>query len=119
MILSDLLSREKHDNSDPHDIIPISFNIHNILHEKYYNLGLMDWYLVQTWSQTKSSGIKVPEVNDIKRILDTNSLPEKQKTAPQGKMGSKIKPRLGQGRGGIKCINPTLQKVYTLTDKLQ
>ena len=39
MILSDFLSRQRHDDSNPHEIIPISFNIHNILHEKYYNIG--------------------------------------------------------------------------------
>ena len=33
MILSDFLSRQKHDDSDPHDIIPISFNMHNVLHK--------------------------------------------------------------------------------------
>ena len=48
MILSDFLSRQKHDDSNPHDIIPISFNMHNILHKRYYNLGLMGKYLVQT-----------------------------------------------------------------------
>ena len=37
MILSDFLSRQRHDDSDSHDIIPISFNMHNVLHEKYYN----------------------------------------------------------------------------------
>ena len=54
MVLSDLLSRQKHDDSNPHDIIPISFNMYNILHKRYYNLGLTDKYLVQTQSQTKS-----------------------------------------------------------------
>ena len=39
MILSDLHSRQNHDKSNPHKIIPISFNIHNVLHEKYYNIG--------------------------------------------------------------------------------
>ena len=48
MILSDFLSRQKHDDSDPHDIIPISFNIHNVLHDNYYNVGRTDRYLVQT-----------------------------------------------------------------------
>ena len=33
MILSDFLSRQQHDDSNPHEIIPISFNMHNILHE--------------------------------------------------------------------------------------
>ena len=34
MILSDFLSRQKHNDSNPHEIIPISFNMHSILHEK-------------------------------------------------------------------------------------
>ena len=100
MILSDVLSRQKHDDSNPHDIIPISFNMHNILHERYYNLGWMDNYLVQTQSQTISSRITLPEVHGVKN-LNTNSLLEKQKIAPQLKKGSEIKPRLGQGRVGI------------------
>ena len=80
MILSDFLSRQKHEDSNPHDTIPISFNMHNILHERYYNLGLTDTYLVQTQSQTKSSGIILPEVHGVTKILDTSTLPEKQKT---------------------------------------
>ena len=28
MVLSDFLSRQKHDNSNPHEIIPISFNMY-------------------------------------------------------------------------------------------
>ena len=48
MIFNDFLSRQKQDNSDPHDIIPVSFNMHNVLHKKYYKLGLTDRYLVQT-----------------------------------------------------------------------
>ena len=39
MILSDLLSRQKHNDSNPHEIIPISFNMHSILHNKSYNMG--------------------------------------------------------------------------------
>ena len=31
IILSDFLSRQKCDDSKPHEIIPISFNIHNVL----------------------------------------------------------------------------------------
>ena len=31
MVLSDFLSRQKHDNSDPHEIISISFNMYNTL----------------------------------------------------------------------------------------
>ena len=39
MILSDFLSRQKHKDSNPHEIILISFNMYNILHEKYDNIG--------------------------------------------------------------------------------
>ena len=39
MTLSDFLSRQNHDNCNPQKIIPISFNMHNLLHEKYYNVG--------------------------------------------------------------------------------
>ena len=38
MILSDFLSRQKHADSNPHEIIPISFHMHNMLHTKYYNI---------------------------------------------------------------------------------
>ena len=79
MILSDFFPRQTHDNSDSHDIIPISFNIHNTLHEKYYNIETKDRYLVQTHSQTKSSRIKLPEVHGVQKTLDTNLLPENRK----------------------------------------
>ena len=46
MILSDFLSRQRHDNSNLHEIIPISFNMHNILHEKYYNIAKSERYLI-------------------------------------------------------------------------
>ena len=39
MILSDFLSRQKNNESNPHEIIPISFNMHIILDDKYYNIG--------------------------------------------------------------------------------
>ena len=38
MILSDFLSRQKIDDSNPCEIILISFNMREILQEKYYNL---------------------------------------------------------------------------------
>ena len=39
MILSDFLSRQKHYNSDPYKVIPISFNMQNVLQTRYYNIG--------------------------------------------------------------------------------
>ena len=58
MVLSDFLSRQKHDDSNPNEIIPISFNMHQVFHEKYYDIEDTENYLAQTRSQTKSSGIK-------------------------------------------------------------
>ena len=120
MILSHCLSRQKHDDSNPHDITPISFNMHNILHERYYNLGLTDIYLVQTQSQTKSSGVILPKPHGVKKSLNRNSLPEKQKIAPQLKKGTEIKPRLGQDRVGMKCKKLQVTKtIDELMNKLQ
>ena len=41
-ILSGFLSRQMHDNSIPHEIIPISFNMDNILYETYYRIETKD-----------------------------------------------------------------------------
>ena len=50
MIHCDFLSRQKHDDSSPHEIIPISFNMQSILQTRYNNLGKGNpvKYLVQT-----------------------------------------------------------------------
>ena len=39
MVLSDSLSRQKNDDSNLHKVIPISFNMQNILYDRYYNIG--------------------------------------------------------------------------------
>ena len=44
MVLSIFLSRQNNDNSNPHEMIPISSNMHKVLQENYYNIGS---YLVQ------------------------------------------------------------------------
>ena len=82
MVLSDFLSRQKTGNSNPHEIIAISFNVREVLHENYYNLGNMtkDKYLVQTRSQTKSKGVKVPEVHGIEKHLVPHIKPERIKS---------------------------------------
>ena len=84
MILSDFLSRQRHDNSNQHEIIPISFSMQNILHSKYHNIGKekLGKSLVQTRSQAKSSGISFPEVHDIGKGLDPDILQEKQVLKP-------------------------------------
>ena len=108
MILSDFLLRQTHDNSNPHDIIPISFNMHNTLHERYYKIETKERYLVQTCLQKKSSRVILPDVHGTEKILDTNLLPQKQKVILQMKKAIENKPRLGQGRAGIRCRKPQL-----------
>ena len=76
MILSDFLSRQEIDKSNLHEIIPISFDMKTILNEKYYKTQEEGKYLVQTQSQAKERGIKVPEVHGTKRGLDPNLRPE-------------------------------------------
>ena len=56
MLLSDFILRQNHKGSNPHQVILISFNMHNLLHEKYYNIGKSEKYFVETQSQTRSSG---------------------------------------------------------------
>ena len=77
MILNHFLSRQNHDDSNPHEIIPTSFNMYSNLQEKYYNIGNSAQYLVQTQSQVKSNGIKLPEVHGVSKNLDPNIQPEK------------------------------------------
>ena len=51
MILSNFLSRQKIDNSDTNEIIPISFNVRSVLQDKYYSLDEeKEKYMVQTRS---------------------------------------------------------------------
>ena len=103
MILSNFLSRQKPDNNNPHDIIPISFKMHNILYKEYYNIGKSEKYLVQMWSQTKSSGIKLSEVHGVSKNLDPNIQPDKQNIRPfKGNGILQEKPRIGQKRTGMR-----------------
>ena len=53
MVLSDFLSRQIEDDSDPHEIIPISFNIKETFKENYQNM-VKDTHMVQTRSQAKA-----------------------------------------------------------------
>ena len=76
MILSNFLSRQKNDNGNPHEIIPICFNMCQILDDNYYNKN----YLIQTRSQAKYSGVKLLEVHGMGKNLDPSLKPEKQHT---------------------------------------
>ena len=82
MILSNFLSRQKIDDSNTNEIIPISFNIRSVLQDKYYSLeGEKEKYMVQTRSQMKASGVQLPEVHGSRKGMDPNKIPEKQPPA--------------------------------------
>ena len=118
MVLSDFLPRQNNDDSNPHEIVPIYFNMHKVLHETYYNT---DSYLVQTRSQARSSGLKLPEVHGMRKNLDPNIKPEKQHANPI--KGSVVKPCIGQSKAGLKRkrsdpINQTINLPSELSQKI-
>ena len=85
-----------------HEIIPISFNLRTVLQDKYYNIeGEKERYMIQTRSQTKASSVQLPEVHGTRKGLDPHKIPEKQ-PQPIVRLIIEKKPRLGQGRAGIK-----------------
>ena len=119
MILSDFLSRQDFGDEDAKEIIPISFNMKSVLQDKYYNVNENEEkYMVQMRSQTKASGVQLPEVHGSRKRLDPHKIPEKQ---PQPIMGLDVerKPRLGQGRAGVrrKALPPLDPRQGTLASK--
>ena len=103
MILNDFLSRQMHDTSDPHKIIPISFNMYKTLHEVYYKDDPIDRYLVQMWSQRKVAGVKLTEVHGTRKTIPIHSPIEKQKPQIQERQVDNNRPKLGRGRAGMQC----------------
>ena len=100
MILSDFLSRQKVDDSNPGEIIPILFSMRAVLQDKYYSLE-DEGYMIQTTSQTRASGVQLPEVHGSKKGLDPHKILEKQQQPIVGLDIGK-RPRLGQGRAGVR-----------------
>ena len=126
MVLSDFLSRQKTDDSNPHELIPISFTLRNQVDNHFYriNSGIdhpkTNKYLVQTRSQTKSSGIKIPEIHGANKGLDPHVQPGKQGPLPSLPIHSIDKelpthpipkPRIGQGRAGLRRKVKTHQPI--------
>ena len=76
MVLSDFLSRQKTDNSNPHEIIPISFTLKSLVGNQFYQINnetsqpKTSKYLIQTRSQAKSCGIKLLEIHSANKGLD-------------------------------------------------
>ena len=58
-------------------------------------------YMVQTRSQMKASGVQLPEVHGSRKRLDPHRIPEKQ-SQPTAGLDVDRKPRIGQGRAGVR-----------------
>ena len=76
MVLSYFLPSQIEDDSDPHEIIPISFNIKEILKENYQNM-VKDTYMVQTRSKAKAQANTAP-VQSTKPAIQ-NTIPKDDK----------------------------------------
>ena len=102
MILSDFLSRQNLEDENTKEIIPISFNMKAVLWDRYYRVGKdKERYMVQTRSQMKASGVQLPEVHGSRKRLVPYRIPEKQ-AQPIGELDEDRKPRIGQGRAGVR-----------------
>ena len=125
MVLSNFLSRQKMDDSNPHKLIPISFMLKSQVDNHFYRIDneiiqpRNDRYLVQTRSQVKSSGIKLPEIHGANKGLDPHVQPGKQRPFPSLPIQTIDKglpthpiprPRIGQGRARqrrkVKALQP-------------
>ena len=92
--------------------------MHEVLLENFYKI---DSNLVQTRSQARSSGIKLPEVHGMRKNLDPNIKLEKQHANPI--KGSVVKLHIGQGRAGFKRkrsgpINQIIKQPSELSQKI-
>ena len=128
MIISDFLSQQKNDDSDPSEIISISFNAYNILEENRKVDACINFpcknenkFLIQTCSQAKMSGTKLPEVHRVRKELNPNLRPEKQHAMP--KKGMTEKPCISQGRAGLRrkhvpdCINQHFDETRRIPER--
>ena len=90
MVLSDFLSRQMTDDSNPHEIIAISFTLKSLSSNHFYQINSMNEisetqtnkYLIQTRSQAKSSGIKVPEIHGANKGINPHIKLGRQRPLP-------------------------------------
>ena len=135
MVFSDFLSQQKMDKSNPHEIIPISFTLKSLVGNHFCRINKeisqpkTNEYLVQTRSQAKSSGIKVPEIHGANKGLNLHVKPGRQKqlstlpmhSIPPTSLVQPVdkgqpthptpKPRIGQGRARLRRKFKTPQPI--------
>ena len=95
----------------------------SIIQTRYYNIGEGNLvkYLVQTQSQAKSSGIKLPKVHGVDKEIRPNVEPKEHGIKPIADTKTKevfqTKPRLGQGRAGLRHKIKTPIPIAQATEK--
>ena len=125
------------DSSNPHEIIPILFTLKSLIGNHFYQINNTNEisqpetskYLIQTRSQAKSGGIKGWEIHGTNKglnphikpggqrpltTLPMHSIPPTSLTQPVDKgppTHPTPKPRIGQGRAGLKRKIRTNQPV--------
>ena len=108
MVLSDFLLQQSNDDSNPNEILSISFNTYKILEDNMENFGKCNFnsekYLIQTHSQAGMSGAKLLDVHGVQKELDPNLRPEKQHAI--SKQGKFDRLQMGQGRAGSRRRKP-------------
>ena len=130
MVLIDFLSRMEGDKSNPHQVIPISFNYHSILRGHYYASSSVpeEAYKVTTRSQTKEVGTQMTKVHEADKVVDpilkhVTQAKKKGRTQPIQKVpilvtqpqpaASSVQPRKGWKRVGFrrKITGPESQPI--------
>ena len=135
MVLSNFLSRQQMDDSNPHELILISFLLRDQVSDYFYHidneiiLPRKDKYLVQTKLQVRSSGVRLPEIHGVNKGINPHIKPERQRPLPtlptqsippthttqpvdKGLPTHPIpKPRIGQGRAGLRKKIKTNQPI--------
>ena len=89
-VLSDFLSRQKNDDSNPCEIIPISFTLKSLACSHFYQFNSTNKisetetnkYIIQTRFQAKSSGIKVPEIHGANKGINLHIKLGRQRPLP-------------------------------------
>ena len=108
IVMTDFVSHQNSDDSNPSEIIPISFNTYKILDNR--NFGKCNnkvdnkRYLIQTHSEAKTRGTKLPEVHGVQKELDPNLRPEKQHAI--SKQGKLERLQVEQRRAGLRRRKP-------------
>ena len=104
MVLSDFLSRQQMDDSNPHEINPISFTLKSLGSNHFYQINSTNEisetetnkYLIQTRSQAKSIGIKVPEIHGANKGINPHIKLGRQRPLPTPPMHNIPPPNLAQ-----------------------